>query len=127
MLIINIDDSNLETGIPDAGGGITKFYNGQPFTGKIQAFYPNGNLEAEEEYIDSHKNGRQIYYYENGQIEEDYYFKFNQFYGICKTYYESGVLKTYIECNEYGFKLEEKHYDENGNLTGHWLNEKNIL
>lgn len=102
-------------------------YNGQPFTGKIQYFYPNGNLEAENEYIDSHKHGRQILYYENGNIQEDYYYAFNQFYGIAKDYYENGVMSVYTKYNDYGFKLEEKQYDEQVILTGHWINEESFL
>lgn len=127
MLIVNSSDPNLSGGIPDAGGGGTMFYNEQPFTGIIQYFYPNGNLEAEDTYVDSHKNGRQVTYYENGQIEEEWYEKFNNFYGTTKTYYPNGVLKLHMEYNDDSYCREVKRYDENGVLIKHIINGNRIL
>ena len=127
MEIVNYNDPNLLGGIPDAGGGGALFYNGVPFTGKVQAFYPNGNLEVEEEYVDSHKHGRQVSYYENGQIEEDYYQRFNYFYGISRTYYPNGTLKSQTEYNDEGVDLDTKKYNEQGVLVEHWIKDNKVL
>ena len=39
MIKVNYNDINLKDGIPDAGGGATFFYKGEPFTGIVQYFY----------------------------------------------------------------------------------------
>lgn len=109
------------------GGGVTYLYNGQPFTGIIEYYFSSGNLEGEEEYVDSHKHGRQVSYYENGQIEEDYYQRFNYFYGISRTYYESGVLKSQTEYNDEGVSLDTKKYNEQGVLVEHWIKDIKVL
>lgn len=84
-------------------------------------------MEGEEEYINSHKHGRQVSYYENGQIEEDYYQRFNYFYGISRTYYPNGTLKSQTEFNDEGVDLDTKKYNEQGVLVEHWIKDNKVL
>ncbi len=94
-----INDKNVDKvlefrGVDNAGGAIY-YYQGKPFTGIIEAFYDNGNLEDEAEYSEGHIGGVQRKYHQNGQLEEEYY----KYFGRLDKYY--------------------KEWDENGNLIAH--------
>lgn len=103
MTTINFNDINIEVKHPDAGGGSTYYYQGQPFTGTIVEFHDNGNLIGETEIKNSYIDGRIRQYYENGQIEEEKFKRFNRIYGTYKYWNEEGILILHII------------YDDNGN------------
>ncbi|MFY8089721.1 MAG: tetratricopeptide repeat protein [Chitinophagaceae bacterium] len=85
------------------------FSNGKPFiiseraygeeTKTKKVFYPNGNLESEENHFQDAFHGSCKYYYANGKIkaEENYYL--GNLHGICKYYDETNgkeTIRTYF-------------------------------
>lgn len=127
MIRIKYDDLNLDGGIPNAGGGATFCYNGKPFTGIIQYFYSTGELEAEDEFVDSYKNGHHREWYKSGKIRTDYYERFNAYYGEYKYYYENGTMEIHSEYSNEGVCLWTRRYNEQGLLIGHWIKGEKIL
>lgn len=95
---VNID--NTDTRDCDAGGGPIFYYQNQPFTGIIEAFYSNSNMETEFEVIDGSVNGFVKDYYENGQLKAMYYQRYNGFYGESIDYDMLGNLLLHISWNE---------------------------
>lgn len=93
-MIINFDDIELKA--PDEGGGSVYFYNGQPFTGTIVEYF-NGVLVGEITVINSHTQGRVALYYENGQLNEEYFEKYNSLYGIYRKWNINGLLEKEID------------------------------
>lgn len=126
MIRIEYGNPNLDLAPPNAGGGGGWLYYEKPFTG-VLVEYKEGILISESEYIDTYKHGKQAEYYDNGQLKQEYYEKFNGFYKTFKYYNKQGVLTCYIEYNDRGINLEEKHYDDHGNLKNHWIKSKKIL
>lgn len=88
-MIVNFDEIELKS--PDYGGGNVYYYQGQPFTGTIVE-YKNNVLIGEISVIEGHTQGRVALYYDNGQIEQEYFKKYNQMYGIYKRWDENGNL-----------------------------------
>lgn len=88
---MNINFDEIELKHPDIGGGNVYYYQGQPFTGTIIE-YNNGIIVGEISVVGGHTQGRIALYYENGQIQEEYFKKFNKAYGIYKEWDENGNL-----------------------------------
>jgi antitoxin component YwqK of YwqJK toxin-antitoxin module len=88
-------DNVLEFVDVDNAGGPVYHYKGKLFTGIIESFYGNGTLHDEAEFTNGHIGGVQRKYYENGQMEEEYY----KYFGKLDKHY--------------------KQWDENGNLIRH--------
>lgn len=107
MIRINFNDNNIEIKHPDAGGGMCYFYQGKAFTGVFEEFYSNGNLIGEITVVDGSVNGRQTQYYDNGQIKQEYFEKFNAMYGSYKHWDESGNLILYIIHDNEGKEIEK--------------------
>lgn len=109
-------------------------------SGKVTAWYPNGQKSAEFELVDNVLEGQRTLYFSNGQVdfsvkaengeyvgpvmsyypngkvlseENEYY---DNYQGVCKYYYASGVLR--LEAYYYNGDPEGawKYYDENGHL-----------
>lgn len=80
-LLVNYED--LENRGFDGSGGEILYYQNEPFTGFIVDYYSNGNLASEEEYKNGYKEGVIREYFENGQMEEEYFIKFNR---LCKSF-----------------------------------------
>ena len=86
-------------------------------TGKVKAFYANGNVSAELGYEDGVFSGPCNYYYANGQLSSVCRFEGGNWEGSYKTYYPNGQLKTeffYVHDNLHG---PYKEYNEKGVLT----------
>jgi len=98
-----VEYKDLETMGFDSGGTDMLSYKGKPFTGFIVEYYTNGILMSEEEYKDGYKNGVNISYFENGQIEEEYFSKYNRFYNSFTSWDINGNL------------ISKTNYDDNGN------------
>lgn len=94
-MVVEFDDIELKH--PDAGGGNVYFYNGQPFSGTIVE-HINGVLVGEITVINGSTQGRVASYFNNGQIMEEYFKKYNRLYGIYKEWDENGTLISAIEC-----------------------------
>ena len=93
---MDIDINDIEIMNPDEGGGSVYWYQGQPFTGKIVE-YKNNILVAEIIVIDSHTEGRVAFYYNNGQIMQEYFEKYNDTYGVYRDWDEDGNLISEID------------------------------
>ena len=89
-MTVKYDD--IEFMHPDAGGGSVYYYRGKPFTGLIVEYNSNGVLISEITVVDSHTWGRVAGYYDNGQIEEEYFEMFNRMYGLYRKWDEEGHL-----------------------------------
>ena len=86
---------NLEHGGFDGGGTEILLYNGKPFTGIMYDEEKDGSLAFEIEYQDGYLEGKTIYFYPNGKVQEEYVSHNNDV-----------VEGTY------------RRYDEEGNITG---------
>ena len=94
-MVVELDD--IEIMHPDAGGGNVYFYDGQPFSGTIVE-HINGVLVGEITIINGSTQGRVASYFNNGQIMEEYFKKYNRLYGIYKEWDENGTLISEVEC-----------------------------
>ncbi len=56
-------------------------------------YYENGNLKKECFYKDDKRDGLYKQYYENGDIKEECFYKDDKSYGLYKEYYENGDIK----------------------------------
>jgi antitoxin component YwqK of YwqJK toxin-antitoxin module len=92
MLRINRDDSDMHLIGFDVGGGEIYHYKNNPFTGMLFENYPNGNLNYEIECVNGYPEGAERHYYQNGQLMEESYLKYNLSYGIMKEWDEDGNL-----------------------------------
>ncbi|MEN0056768.1 MAG: hypothetical protein AAGC65_24030 [Mucilaginibacter sp.] len=105
MMRVNFDDDDLQYAGADAGGGSMYNYKNQPFTGTIEEFYANGNLAGEIECKSGYTDGLQRLYYVNGQMQEEYYKKYNRFYNSYKYWDENGNLTRHIEFDNNGNQI----------------------
>lgn len=94
---MNVEFDDIEIMHPDAGGGNVYFYNGQPFSGTIVE-HINGVLVGETTVLNGSTQGRVASYFNNGQIMEEYFKKYNRLYGIYKEWDENGTLISAVEC-----------------------------
>ena len=90
-------------------------YEDQPFTGVAYENYPNGNLLAEDSYLEGVREGISKKWYTNGALEYEVYYQYGALHGLCKEWYESGALKSEF-LYEYGIRIKGKSFDEDGNL-----------
>ena len=95
---VNFDD--LDQVDQDAGGGNVYHYQGVPFTGIAEIYYPNQQLEAEFEIVDGSENGFCNEYHENGQLEYENFIRFNRYYGDSKLYDDQGNLLLHLSWDE---------------------------
>lgn len=90
---LRIAYEDLETVGFDSGGGEMLNYKGKPFTGFIVQYDQlTGKLMCEEEFTDGHIGGAQRTFFSNGQIETEYFIKFNKYYGYNREWDEEGTL-----------------------------------
>ena len=93
----------------------------------IKQYYENGKLMARSSFSHEYKDGAFEFHFENGSFLK-YHFMLNILDKYFENYYDNGNLKEKII-----FDISENHdgigesYDENGNLIGHWINEKRIF
>ncbi|AYN03385.1 MULTISPECIES: toxin-antitoxin system YwqK family antitoxin [unclassified Flavobacterium] len=106
MIRINFNDDSIEIKHPDAGGGSTYFYQGVPFTGIIEEFHNNGNLIGEIEVKNGYTDGRIVHYYDNGQLQEEKFKKFNRLYNTYKYWDEQGNLILHIIHDNNGDEIQ---------------------
>lgn len=92
-LRIREEDLKLE-GI-DSGGSEKLSYEGKPFSGVMLIYEDDGWRSAEIDFENGFREGWERYYFENGQLEEEY-----------KTHNNIMVADTY------------SRFDEEGNLLG---------
>ncbi|RTL60329.1 MAG: hypothetical protein EKK37_05690 [Sphingobacteriales bacterium] len=98
-------------------------------SGKVKAFFSNGNLATEFEFIEGKTNGADKKYYSNGKPASDASYDYGATEGVYHEYYPDGKLKEeynylhdnvngpYKEYNNKGKLVEEGNY-YNGMLHG---------
>lgn len=91
-------------------------YEGQPFTGIAYEALPDGQVVAEESYVDGGLKGPSREWYPTGELKSEVYYKSGAPHGKCREWYQHGILK--LEClYEYSIIIERKEWDENGKLV----------
>ncbi len=110
-----------ETGVAKAyfdNGNVSRemeYINGE-LVNTYKAHYYSGELEQEVFYTDGENNGLNTEYFKNGKIKKQTEYLFGNKHGKDKEYYENGKLKketSYLNDIENG---ESNHYNENGKL-----------
>lgn len=104
MLRVLYDD--LEIVGFDGGGSKILHYKGDPFTGFVVDYNENSTLAFEAEYKNGHQDGVNRSFYNNGQIEEEYYTKYNRILKHFKRWTSKGRLIKHITFNEEGDIIE---------------------
>lgn len=90
--------------------------------GSWKTYYKNGNLKEQTDYpeISNERNDlprKHFVYFENGKLkQEESILQSGRLSGVCKTYFENGILAS--EINYYGGKKDGKatEYFENGKI-----------
>lgn len=110
----------IEEKYPDGSPKTVKYYsekNGQKELVKEVDFYPNKNKRLEGEYKKDQRNGRWIYYYENGKIWSEGSFTDDINDGQRTTYFENGQIR-YQGSYKMGDRIGKwKFYNESGDLV----------
>jgi len=98
----NDPDLDLDDRPTNWGGGVYR-YKGQPFTG-IKTFHEEiaNILDAEYEYVDGIPDGRQVEYWPNGNLKEEYFQKYDYHVGSFKRWNEQGILISHQENDQFG-------------------------
>lgn len=102
-------------------------YNNGKLNGKREMFYPNGNVEINENYLNDQLTGTYKSYFEDGTLSQEANYLNGMMEGLIKTYYPDGSLKEevmMIANNENG---PFKEYHKNGQVKweGQYLNGDN--
>lgn len=94
MVRVNVKDPNVEDIGFDVNGEFIMAYNGIPFTGIIEFYFPDKpqQLSGEEEHKDGYRVGIQSTYYPNGRKKYEYTKGKGGFDGWFRTWDESGNL-----------------------------------
>lgn len=90
MIRINFDEVEIES--IDGGGGVFYNHKGKRFTATIVEYNEQNILISELEVFKGHVHGRVASYYENGQIKEEYFEKYNKLYGMHREWDKDGNL-----------------------------------
>ena len=85
------------------------------FSGITYSIFPNGNIEFYAFFRDGFKEGEFVEFFNNGKIKSIQYMQRGRIYGVEKTWYSNGILKSEARY-EYGVCLTSKEWDEEGNL-----------
>lgn len=95
--------------------GQLQTWNGQPFTGIEVWRFPDGAIESESTYKDGLKDGLSRTWDEHGQLLSQFTCRPGAAYGNRKEWHSNGQLAQ--DSNyEWGVRLDEKDYDEQGVL-----------
>jgi antitoxin component YwqK of YwqJK toxin-antitoxin module len=97
-------------------GELLVTYLGKPFTGTAFELYANGQLLGEVNFQEGLRHGVSQGWYPTGQREFENHLEGDVGHGLSQSWYESGQLRSQ-ELYEYGIKLQERVWDEQGNLV----------
>lgn len=92
MQIVDINDPDMRIVGVDVGGGEIYHYKGTPFTGVVEERFPNGNLLLETQCLNGYPDGFVRGYFDNGQLMQEAFIKYNLDYGLMKEWDEGGNL-----------------------------------
>ncbi|WP_052947761.1 toxin-antitoxin system YwqK family antitoxin [Aneurinibacillus tyrosinisolvens] len=90
-------------------------YNDSPFSGIGYENYPNGNLKTETLYKDGFQHGLSREWYPTGEIKSEFFWKKGSRYSKRQEWHRNSNIKS-IANYEWGIELDNKEWDENGNL-----------
>lgn len=100
----------------------TFFYQGKPFTGVAESFYPNGVKAKETSFRAGKKQGISRKWFSDGQISFEAQYLRNRLHGMAKTWWKNGQLRSWAQFNKgilegtvkewykSGAKFKEMHY-----------------
>lgn len=88
------------------------FFEGEPFSGQLISYYPNGKLKSEDQYFNGQLEGSSRRFFDNGSLSQKRYYHQNEKIGIHEGWWKNGNRKFYYEF-ESGFhhgELKEWFY-----------------
>ncbi len=112
---------NKTEGLPRVDGddleweGQLQTWNDVPFTGIEVWRFPNGAVESETTYKDGLTDGLARTWDEHGQLRAQFACRLGAMHGNSKKWHPNGQLAENGQY-EWGVRLEEKTYDEQGRL-----------
>jgi antitoxin component YwqK of YwqJK toxin-antitoxin module len=116
-----IDENDAEDDIEFDGDMLR--YQGQPFTGTMQAHHINHVLAGEWEYLNGFTEGLCREWYDNGQLSEECHSVRGLMEGKGCEWHKNGVLKS-VSHALHGVRLEVDEWDDAGLLIKHWVIDK---
>lgn len=125
------DDKGFKQGLWRIEGKKNSYEEGVFVDGKKsgiwKGYFASGKLRHEITYLNGLARGAAVFYFEDGNVNEQGYWDVNHWEGDYKYYYENGQMAYHFQFNENG-KREgaQRYYHENGVLKyqGNWLNGK---
>ena len=87
-----------------------------PYTGKVEDFYENGQQRSEKNYVDGKQHGKQEEWYESGQKWSQKNYVDGQEHGKYERWYENGqkmLEENYIDGKPHGKRIV---WAENGKI-----------
>lgn len=109
-MIIDEDDPDLDEDVC--------LYQGQPFTGTVQAFHPNGVMKKESPYSDGFEQGACRQWYSNGQLKLEWHAIRGVADGEVRAWHENGRIKS-VTIYLKGTELEYNEWSDAGLLLMH--------
>lgn len=70
------------------------YFNGKPFTGTSQSFYPNGQMASSIEYRQGKKHGLYRKWYEDGLLSFESEYLDGKQHGTARTWWRNGILRS---------------------------------
>ena len=107
-----IDESDL-----DLDEDVSVF-QGQPYTGLVQAFYLNGAIKKQMTYCEGFEEGQCREWYANGQLKIEWYAVRGTVNAKAFQWHENGLIKS-IANYVHGAELSFDEWDDSGLLVNH--------
>ncbi|VTS04904.1 toxin-antitoxin system YwqK family antitoxin [Tuwongella immobilis] len=93
-------------------------YQGQPFTGIVQALHPNGVIKRESPYLDGFAHGVCREWHSNGQLQREWVAIRGRIDGMETMWHENGQVKS-VAIYLKGAELEYDEWNDAGLLVTH--------
>ena len=118
-MIIDVDDLEMDDDLA--------LDQGQPFTGTVQGFYPNGTMWVKSWYIDGFQRGLCREWYKNGQLKLEWFAIRGCVDGKLTEWHQNGQIKivatytkgielTYDERSDAGLPILHREIDRQSEL-----------
>lgn len=89
---------------------------GIPVNGILYELYPNGKLNYYAFYENGIPNGERVNFYDSGELKSYCIMEEGTIRGEHTEWYQNGTIKLQENCR-YGFILNRKEFDDNGNIV----------
>jgi len=102
--------------LQDKEGLIYEVNNPDPYTGKVETFYENGQKMLEKHYVDGKQHGKQDEWYEDGQKWSEKNYLNGKEHGSYERWYENGqkmLEEHYVDGKPHGKRIV---WAENGKI-----------